>query len=127
NLLAGSTTSANWNGHQWTQVSTPFLHDGPSLNQVTGLTETSANNVWASAYESNANDQNFDVPYLLHWTGSAWSLVKTPNLGTEGSQLTGVAALSANDVWASGIERQSDGALLALTEQFNGTSWSPQA
>jgi alpha-tubulin suppressor-like RCC1 family protein len=125
--LSGTTVSAHWNGHVWTRVATPMLHDGnASLNMLTGLAGTSSNNVWASGYESNVNSQNFDKPYLLHWTGSAWSLVSLPNDGSEGSQLDGIAALSAGDVWAVGITRESDGALLALAEHFDGTSWSAQ-
>ena len=42
-----------------------------------------------------------------HWNGTAWTVVPTPNLGNTVSQAdvpTGVTAISANDVWASGVE-----------------------
>jgi hypothetical protein len=70
------------------------------------------------------NNKLFDEPYMLHWTGSSWHLVKIPNAGTEGSLLRGTVALSATDVWTVGLTGQTDGALLALTEHFNGTSWA---
>ena len=60
----------------------------------------------------------------MHWTGTAWALEKVPSAGSEGSQLRGVSALSATDVWAAGATYQTDGGILALTERFNGTSWA---
>lgn len=119
-----ATLSAHWNGTAWTMVTTPFLVSKDSQNFLTGVTATSGKNVWASGYEGNVNDALFDEPYMLHWTGAAWHLVKMPNAGTEGSSLRGTVALSASDVWAVGITGQTDGALLALTEHFNGTAWS---
>jgi hypothetical protein len=95
-----------------------------SLDSLTGVTATATNNVWASGYEGNVNNKLFSQPYMLHWTGSSWHLVKLPNAGTEGSSLHATVALSASSVWAVGITGQLDGALLALTEHFNGTSWA---
>jgi alpha-tubulin suppressor-like RCC1 family protein len=119
------TISANWNGTAWTFVSTPELTDGAApVNQLTEVTATGPDNVWASGYESNVDEENFQIPYVLHWNGTAWSLTEVPNAGSEGSLLRGITALSASDVWASGQTQQSDGGLLSLTEHFNGTTWS---
>jgi alpha-tubulin suppressor-like RCC1 family protein len=118
------TISAHWNGTSWKMVNTPFLISKNSLNFLTGVTAASASNVWASGYEGNVNGNLFSQPYMLHWTGSAWHLVTLPNAGTEGSTLRATHALSATDVWAVGITGQTDGAQLALTEHFNGTTWS---
>lgn len=118
------TVSAHFNGTSWTQVSTPVLSIGSSPeNILSGITNAGAHDVWASGYE-NDDSINFATPYLLHWTGKAWALVKVPNAGSEGSRFLGVTALSATDVWTAGATYQTDGGELALTEQFNGTSWS---
>ncbi|MBV9383470.1 MAG: hypothetical protein JO242_22765 [Streptosporangiaceae bacterium] len=122
---ATATISAHWNGQAWSFVSTPFLQDGAApTNFLTGVTATGPNNVWASGYEGNVNQQNFALPYVLHWNGTAWSLTKVPNSGSEGSQLRGITALSATDLWAAGETLEDDGSLLTLTEHFNGKSWS---
>ena len=122
---AGGTVSAHWNGTRWALVPTPKLNDGSApQNFLTGVTAPAANNVWASGYEGNANQQNFAVPYVLHWNGTKWSLTKVPNAGTEGSQLRGVTAVSATDIWVAGETLEADGSLLSLTEHFDGTSWS---
>lgn len=89
-------------------------------NFLTGVTATGLGDVWASGYEGNVNQQNFSLPYVLHWNGTAWSLTGTPNAGTEGSLLAGVIALSPTDVWVAGQTGESDGALPTFTEHFNG-------
>jgi alpha-tubulin suppressor-like RCC1 family protein len=119
-----TTVSAHWNGSTWSMVATPSLISTDSLDFLTAVSGVSADDVWASGYEGNVDDQNFELPYMLHWNGKAWSLVKVPNRGTEGSSLRGTLALSATDVWGVGITEQSDGGLLTLTEHFNGSAWS---
>jgi hypothetical protein len=52
-------------------------------------------------------------------------MTKLAALGTEGSQLNGIQVLSPADAWAVGQTPDSNGAILSLTEQFNGkTSWA---
>jgi alpha-tubulin suppressor-like RCC1 family protein len=124
NALA-TTLAAHWNGKTWTIVPTPSPQDGRSpINNLTGVSAVSPADVYASGFEGNVNNQNFAKPYVLHWNGTAWSLVTLPNAGGEGSQLQSVAALSAGDVWAVGHTQESDGAILTLGEHFNGTAWS---
>ena len=84
----------------------------------TKVTATGPGDVWASGYEGNVDQQNFSLPYVLHWNGSAWSLTETPNAGSEGSLLGGVTALSRRRMsgWL-GRPGESDGALPTFTEQ----------
>jgi hypothetical protein len=131
-----STLAAHWNGHTWQVVTTPCLNGAKivlqenacqqSNNQLTGVTAVNANNVWASGYE--LENSNLRVPYVLHWDGKTWSLIKTPNPGTGhggvGSQLFAITALSASDVWVVGHSQPGNGTIITLTEQFNGSTWS---
>jgi hypothetical protein len=97
-----------------------------SQNELTGVTAVAANNVWASGFETE--NSNLHVPYVLHWNGTTWTLIKTPNPGTgqsgAGSSLFAITALSASDVWAVGHSQNGNGTLTTLTEQFNGSTWS---
>ncbi len=120
-----TTVAAHWNGRRWSLVSTPSLHDGISpLNSLTGVSAVSTNDVWASGYEGNVNNQNFAKPYMLHWDGTSWNLITTPNMGGEGSRLNGTVALSSTDVWAVGQTQLRNGSILTLTEQFDGATWT---
>ena len=131
-----STLAAHWNGNTWQVVTTPCLNGTKivlaenacqqSNNQLTGVTAVATNNVWASGYE--LENSNFRVPYVLHWDGTTWSLIKIPNPGSAhggvGSQLFGITALSASDVWIVGHSQPANGTITTLTEQFNGSTWS---
>jgi hypothetical protein len=117
--------SAHWNGKAWSLVRTPELsHAGDAQNMLTGVSSDSAGDVWASGLADNVSGHNFRVPYVLHRTGTKWVMTKLPNLGTEGSRLNGIQVLSPTDAWAVGQTQESNGAILTLTEQYNGTAWT---
>jgi hypothetical protein len=120
-----NTLSAHWNGTAWSIVPTPNLtHAGNAQNMLTGVSSDSAGNVWASGLADNVNGHNLRMPYVLHWTGAQWVLTKVPNLGTEGSRLNGIQVLSPTDAWAVGQTQESNGAILTLTERYNGSTWA---
>lgn len=48
-----------------------------------------------------------------------WSVVSSPNIGTKLNELSSIAAISANDMWAVGSTGHR-----TLTEHWNGTKWS---
>ena len=119
------TLAAHWNGTAWSIVPTPSITNaGNAQNSLTGVSSDAAGDVWASGFADNVNGNNFRVPYVLHWTGTAWTMTKVPNLGTEGSRLNGIQVLSPTDAWAVGQTQASNGSISTLTEQFNGTAWS---
>jgi len=45
-------------------------------------------------------------------------------LAGEGSLVNGITAPGSADIWAVGQTQQLNGAIVPLTERFNGTSWS---
>ncbi len=127
--------AAHWNGKTWRVVHVPCLTgtkvttcsgEGVDLNELHAVTAISGTDVWAAGDESNVNNTNFSIPYVEHWNGTAWSLVKTPNPNGhgEGSELLGVTALNPDDIWAVGLTQRPDGDIVPLTEQLNGTTWS---
>lgn len=57
---------------------------------------------------------------ILHWNGSAWRIVPSPNAGgsTVGNHLVGAATVSSKDVWAVGYSEFG-----ALSEHRDGDKW----
>ena len=87
-----SSTSCNWS-----VVPSP---NGNSNSVLSGVAAVSANDVWAVGSDSNSN---FVTRSLTEqWNGKQWSVVKSPSPGSFSTQLEGVAAVSATDVWAVG-------------------------
>jgi hypothetical protein len=125
---ARSTLAEHWNGSNWTISPTP---NGPNeVNWLLNADAVSSSDVWAVGYSAtNPPEQSFRVTLVEHWNGSSWSLIPSPNPtpplsgGPVSNELYGVAAVSANDVWAVGTS-QDFGAGKTLIVHWNGSTWS---
>ncbi len=93
-------------------------------NILSAVTALSAKNVWAVGYSSGKSGA-FHKTLIEHWDGVQWSLISSPNPGVS-SHLSGVAALSAKNVWAVGYSTMSrtNGITNVLIEHWNGTQWN---
>ncbi|WP_242907436.1 hypothetical protein [Actinomadura terrae] len=114
------TLAEHWNGTRWTATPSP---DGTSGSQFGAVAAVSSKDVWAVGLQNTNLALEKSATLIEHWNGTAWSIVPSPNAGTEGDRLTGVAAVSANDVWATGYFSTSTD-ILPLFEHWNGTVWS---
>src|SRR6266568_3666637 len=57
-------------------------------------------------------------------TAKAWHIVPSPNVQANYNALNGVVALSTTNAWAVGQESSYSNPNQALSEHWNGTSWS---
>jgi hypothetical protein len=84
------------------------------------------NDVWAIGYytDSMAVEQTL----IEHWDGVRWSVVASPDVGTTGSahnRLHGIAAVSANDIWAVGyFQPIATSQRSTLILHWDGSSWN---
>jgi hypothetical protein len=107
----GSSTALHFNGTNWSAAALPT---GPIIVAVTALSPT---NVWAvGAIPGTVKHPG--RPAVEHWDGTSWSIVASPIVS--GGGLHGVAAISANDIWAVGNASVQE----TLTEHWDGKSWS---
>lgn len=125
-LPINGTSSAlveHWDGSQWSVVSLP---QAASSNNVLLLSVSalSAKDVWAvGSYNTAAYSSNTLVE---HWNGLQWSIVSSPTFQTA-TTLSGVVALSKDNVWAVGNSFDSsnpNGVSTTLIEHWNGKVWS---
>jgi hypothetical protein len=105
----------------WTSVqpSTP----GNSNNVLASVAALSSGNVWAAgSYYDLAASQTRTL--IEHWNGSSWTQLPTPSPSSNNSFLTGIAAVSADDIWAVGYysDDVSD-VQQTLILHWNGTAW----
>jgi hypothetical protein len=73
------------------------------------------------------SSESTDQTVIEHWNGTSWSVVPSPNGGGGAAmnELTGVAAVSANNIWAVGSFLDPNANVFrSLTEHWDGTSWS---
>jgi hypothetical protein len=109
----------HWDGSRWSLVPNP--NPGTRSYFIKAVSAVSPNDVWAVGF---SKDQNGNNPKTLteHWDGSQWSIIPSPNVGTD-SFLEGDVAISSSNVWAVGLGIRSSGGS-ALIEHWNGTKWS---
>jgi hypothetical protein len=111
----------HFNGTTWSRVASPSL----DANSVTALSPT---NVWAvGTVEVFFNRRFHQKAAIEHWDGTSWSIVSNPNPTSSpglDSSLNGIAAISANDIWAVGTFHTSTGSPATLIEHWDGTSWT---
>jgi len=114
----------HWNGSSWSVVSS----SGPGLviNILNGIAAISANNVWAVGDDADSATPSAQYrPLIEHWNGSSWSVVTSPVKGTS-DFLSGIAAVSASNVWAVGNDRtilDPYGPYFTFIEHWNGSAW----
>ncbi len=110
-----------WDGASWRRVPTPGAgaHYYPFLD---GVAATSARHAWAVGDSTNCGCGP-GVSLTLRWDGQAWKRVTSPTPGG-GTDLLGVAALSARSAWAVGLTGSGDGPTKTLALRWNGTSWA---
>jgi plastocyanin len=103
-------------GPVWSLSVTPDAGQDSFLNEIAML---SANDAWAVGAAGRG------TTLAQHWDGTAWTIVSTPNVGTEGNYLYGVAAASSTDVWAVGANIDQVTLYHAtLIEHWDGTAWT---
>jgi hypothetical protein len=99
-----ATLTQYWNGSAWKVVASPS--PGGYLNFLTGVASGGTAGVWAVGW---GNTAPFAPTRTLaeQWNGHAWTVAKTPNVGTESNQLAGVAQIADTAAfWAVGHYEQ---------------------
>lgn len=117
------TLTMHWNGTQWSLISSP--NPGLDYNLVIGVTATSADDAWAVGFYTNGRSSPPQT-LTIHWDGTQWSFVSSPNSNLNNNYLYGVAATSSDDVWAVGYSYNTLGTnpSQALALHWNGTQWN---
>jgi hypothetical protein len=122
---AGAVSAAT--GSVWSIVRSPNPQTSSVSNDVLwGVSALADDDVWAVGYSNSSNSGVINRTLAEHWKGTAWSIVPTPNVGSNGSSLAGVSALTPTDVWAVGnfnLGTQTNNGR-TLIEHFDGNAWS---
>ncbi len=109
-----------WDGTAW-----QFVY-GPPTDILHDVAVVSANDIWAVGGEINFGNTASVVytPLIEHWNGVEWAVVPPPDAHSSVLQLTSVAAISANDVWAVGERTNNQFMAQPLIERWDGKVWS---
>jgi hypothetical protein len=121
NLGTGLVSSLfeHWNGTAWTATTVESNNEF-----LFGASADATNDAWAVGFHGSDNIGTS----AMHWDGTTWKSVPTPNAGEGTNKLNAVLALAPNNVWAVGFSTPAAppkrAATLTLIEHFDGTSWA---
>jgi len=120
----GGAPILHFNGTSWSLSVAVTIPDVQAIS-VRALSPT---NVWAvGTVEVYVNHRGHRQATIEHWNGTSWSIVSSPKPTPSpalDSFLYGIAAISANDIWAVGGFHKSGGGGATLIEHWDGTSWT---
>jgi len=96
----------HFDGTSWRRISVAHAGGSGVGNTLRAVTAVSATDVWAGGRACEWVDGSASCgPVVLHLSGGVWRVVPTD--GGLGTQIWGVAARSADDVWLVGYDEQT--------------------
>ena len=120
----------HWNGRKWSLTAVPDTETAiGDLNELEGLSCTSAANCWASGSDGTSGSSAVTLNQVLHWNGRKWSEVSTPEPDGTGpfasNILVSVSCSSPVSCWTVGyLGSFSGGPILNEALHWNGKHWS---
>lgn len=119
---ATQTLVEHYDGSIWSRAPSPNMgSDGSELRAVSAV---SGSNVWAVGRYFFTNNLADHRTLIEHYDGTGWSIIPSPIQGTA-SELVGVKAIAADDVWAVGDSYDpGSGGYGPLIEHYDGTAWT---
>jgi hypothetical protein len=120
------TLVLHWNGVGWTRVASP--NPDPKSNVLHAVGGFGPRDLWAVGHQTRSKTSTGVPPgtrtLAMHWDGSRWTTVPTPNVDDENS-LRGVVGNAGGGMTAVGMfQSVTTGTLRTLAERWNGTSWA---
>jgi hypothetical protein len=104
----------------WTLVDSPNV--GGQDNALASVSGAAPDDVWAVGQVAPDANPNITLTLALHFDGTAWSVVDTPNIGKHANALLAVTA-QPGAAWAVGYHIDTDFLADSLIEAWDGTSW----
>ncbi|MEO5953896.1 MAG: S-layer homology domain-containing protein, partial [Chloroflexia bacterium] len=120
------TLTLHYDGIEWSVIYSPNI--GSGNNRLHGVYATATDDVWGSGFACNG-DCLATFPesqsLILHWDGTAWSIVTVPNTPGQNNYLYKIAGSSGSNIWTAGEHNTCWGcAASILTLHYDGTTWS---
>jgi hypothetical protein len=113
------TLVEHWNGTSWSVVTSP--NPGSRRNFLTAVDASSSTDAWAVGWDQGSSGLHSTL--ALRYQGSTWDVVSTPNTTDPSANLSAVADIASNDVWAGGYSSSSIGTR-TLMMHWDGTTWT---
>jgi hypothetical protein len=124
----GHAIAFRFSGTSWSTTPLPAA----GVDTLAGVKAFAPNDVWAVGRQIVTSSPQTRT-LIMHWNGSAWSVVPSANPNPNTDSLRAIDGTSSSDLWAVGQQAPSEATTGAgpgtrtLTEHFNGSRWSAVA
>jgi hypothetical protein len=114
-----------WNGLIWSNSPLSELPSGAHLNAISATTSGDAWIVGTMPAPSGGSNhqQQRTRTLTVHWNGTSWAVVPSPNPSPDINQGESVVDISPTDAWLVG-DTQTASRRATLTMHWDGTIWS---
>jgi hypothetical protein len=137
--LEGGGLALHWDGTRWQNVSVPHAppvaETGGPYDSLESVSGSASDDVWAVGSSMNV-PVTTSKTLTMHWDGTAWRIVPSPNVAPEpeagniDNTLTSVAAIAPEDAWAvgsfeeKGLRQVAPTTSRPLALHWDGTRWA---
>ena len=111
----------HWDGTAWTVSTSP---SPGSVRSVLASVDAVVGDAWAVGQACSDALCTAGQSVALHWNGTAWAAVSTPNPGTLDTHLNAVTIAAPGDVWAVGSQTSDGTNYTNALLHWNGSAWS---
>ena len=115
------TLIEHWNGSSWSVVSSPNVSNKD--NRLHSVSANASDDIWAVGTLHDPSTGAYST-LTQHWNGTSWSIVSSPNPGTQNNSFYGVTTLSNGDAWAVGTRDDGSSPSYSLLAFWNSSSQS---
>ena len=116
----------HWDGAEWSVIS--ILNLGSYDTVLKSVISLASDDVWAVGYYGITGYYHTYRTLTMHWDGSAWTVINSPNPGGAGdyNALYDVDAVSPNELYAVGAYSDYENGLYdrTLVLRWDGTAWN---
>jgi hypothetical protein len=114
------TLVEHWDGTTWSIVPSPNFDS--RWNLLEDVVALAPDDVWAVGTVEHMGGLAGRT-FVLHWDGTAWKIVHSPNIGVNSNVLLAVDARAADDLWAVGYILVG-AHVKPLALHWNGSDWA---
>jgi hypothetical protein len=98
-----ATVTEHWDGTSWTLVNSPFPTANNAQNALAAVAAFGSKDVWAVG--TTLTNFSSNQTLALHWDGTGWSIVPSPNPSPGFNALAGVGGAGAGQpLWTVGSQ-----------------------
>ncbi|HJT59999.1 MAG TPA: hypothetical protein VJ761_26050 [Ktedonobacteraceae bacterium] len=121
-VSTSQTLVEHYDGTSWSIIASP--NKGNQINLLHGVAADAPDDIYAvGAYENSGEGNNYRT-LILHYDGTGWSVIPSPDQGMGGNWLRSITVIGGTTSFLAAGYYENGGFTNTLLEQWDGSRWS---